>query len=366
MTILDNYSVGSSVKKMFSLTCMFFFIFGPLSGCSREEEPVVEEVVRPAILVTIEQKPTVKEMKLPGKVQALDRVELSFEVSGKLVKLPVKEGQRVSEGALIAQIDSSNFKSHLNAAQARVNQLRAELDRYENLLREKVVPKSTYDIKKRNYEVGLADLAIAQKAYDDTSLKASFAGMIGKRFVENYQVIQAKQPIVSLQRTTAVEIVVNAPENLMTRPKGDSSLSFEAEFANYPGERFEVFVKEFVTEADSQTQTFRVVFSITPPSRMTILDGMTATVYGHLKIAEGASIEIPVQSVFYDETGQAFVWKTDSDMRLVRQKVSVGMVTNGDIIVKSGLNNGDRLVVSGVQKLKDGMKVREFTGVMGE
>ncbi len=366
MAILDNYSVESSVKKMFSLMCMSFIIFGSLGGCSKEEEPVVKEVVRPAILMTIEQKPIVKEMEFPGKVQALDRVELSFEVSGKLVSLPVKEGQHVKKGDIIAQIDPTNYKSQLNAAQARVNQSKAELDRYENLLREKVVAKSTYDIMKRNYEVSLADLAIAQKAYNDTSLKASFAGMIGKKFVENYQVIQEKQPIVSLQRITAVEIVVNAPENVMTRPAEDSSLSFEAEFANYPGELIEAFVKEYATEADPQTQTFRVVFSITPPSRMTIFDGMTATVYGYLKTAKGISIEVPVQSVFFDETGQAFVWKTDSDMRLVRHKVSVGMVTNGNIIIESGLSNGDRVVVSGVQKLKDGMKVREFTGVVGE
>ncbi len=366
MTISDNSSVRTAAGKVFSLMCASFIIFGALNGCSKKEEPVVKEVVRPAIIMTIEQQPMIKEMKLPGKVQALDRVELSFEVSGRLVSLPVKEGQHVRKGDVIAQIDSSDYKSKLDASQARVNQAKAELDRYENLLREKVVAKSTYDIMKRNYEVSLADMAIARKAYNDTTLTAAFSGMIGKRFVENYQVIQAKQPIVSLQKTTSVEIVVNAPENLMVRPAEESDLSFEAEFANYPGKLFEVFVKEYATEADPQTQTYRVVFSITPPADMTILDGMTATVYGHLRMTGGASIEIPVQAVFYDKNGQAFVWKTDSDMRLVRHKITVGRVTNKNIIVLSGLSDGDRLVTSGVQKLKDGMKVRVFTGIVGE
>ena len=156
------------------------------TGCSKKEEPVKKEVVRPAKIMTIEHLETTKEFKFPGKVQALDRVELSFEVSGRLVELAVREGQHVEKGALIARVDPSDYKSQLAAQQANVNQAKAEVDRYANLLAEKVVAKSTYDVKQRNYEVAVAAMKIALKAYHDTSLKASFRGIIGKRFVENY------------------------------------------------------------------------------------------------------------------------------------------------------------------------------------
>ena len=100
-----------------------------LTGCSKKEEPVKKEAVRPAKILTIELSAKVMNFKFPGKVRALDRVELSFEVSGKLVQMAVKAGQHVKKGDLIARIDPTNYKSKLEAQQAKVNQTKAELDR---------------------------------------------------------------------------------------------------------------------------------------------------------------------------------------------------------------------------------------------
>jgi len=337
-----------------------------ITGCSKKEEPVKKEVTRPAKILTIEQSAKVMNFKFPGKVQALDRVELSFEVSGKLVQLAVKAGQHVKKGDLIARIDPTNYKGKLDAQQAKVNQTKAELDRYTNLLQEKVVAKSTYDVKKRNYEVAVSNLKIARKFYNDTRLRASFSGIIGKRFVENYQVVQVKQPIVSLQRVSDIEIVVNAPENVM-REKDNLKIKITAEFANYPGDIFPLTVKEYSTEADSQTQTFRIIFIMPSPEGKTILDGMTATVFVSADFGGDNAIAVPVQSIFYDEKGNAFVWTTSEDLHINKQKVEVGTLTSGgNIKINSGLKSGDNIVTAGVQSLSDGMKVRKFTGTMGE
>jgi RND family efflux transporter MFP subunit len=353
-------------ENFFALICFITIISLSLIGCSKEEEPVKKEVVRPAKIMTIQQSANVQNFKFPGKVQALDRVEISFEVPGKLIELTVKEGQKVKKGDLIARLDPSDYKSKLDAAQASVNQTKAEVDRYTNLLAEKVVAKSTFDVKKRNYEVAVSELNIARKAYDDTKLKASFSGVVGKKFADNYQVVQAKEPIVSLQKTTAIEIVVNAPENIMKKRDSEMLPEITAEFANYPGERLPLTIKEYSTEADSQTQTYRVVFSMPSPGDKTILDGMTATVF--LKVIAGGidAVEIPVQSIFYDENGQAYVWKVGADFGVTRHQVQVGTLTKGNIKILSGLSSGDRIITAGVQNLIEGQKVREYTGTMGE
>jgi len=336
------------------------------SGCAKEEEPPPPEVVRPAKIMTIEPATGTTTLRFPGKVRALDRVELSFEVAGRIVELPVREGQRIRKGDLIARIDPQDYKSRLDAAQARVDQTKAELDRYANLLKEKVIAKSTYDVIKRNYEVALSDMKIAKKAFDDTRLLAAFSGIIGKKFVEHYQVVQAKEPIVSLQRTSAVEVIVNAPENVMRKKNKDASLEIKAEFANYPGELMPLSIKEYATEADPQTQTYRVVLQMPAPKGKTILDGMTATVYFTMKRLGNGTIEIPVQSVFFDEKGRAYVWIVGEDMRVKRHPVEAGPVANGTIRITSGLTGGERVITAGVQKVSDGMKVREFTGTVGE
>ena len=355
-----------SVGIFFNMLCITAIIALFLVGCSKEEEPVKKEVIRPAKIMTIEQSARVQNFKFPGKVQALDRVEISFEVSGKLVELAIKEGQRVTKGDLIARLDPSDYQSRLDAAQANVNQTKAEVDRYSNLLAEKVVAKSTFDVKKRNYEVAVSELNIARKAYNDTKLKASFSGVVGKRFVDNHQVVQAKESIVSLQRTSAIEIVVNAPENVMRKRNSEAPAEITAEFANYPGERLPLTIKELSTEADSQTQTYRVVFSMPNPEDKTILDGMTATVFFKVAIGDDDAVEIPVQSIFYDEKEQAYVWMVGKDLRVTRHQVQVGTLTSGNIKILSGLESGNRIVTAGVQNLTEGQKVREFTGTVGE
>ena len=356
----------SPVGKIFTLLCLIVITAFSFSGCAKEEEPVKKEVIRPAKIMTIEPLETSKNYKFPGKVQALDRVELSFEVSGKLVEVAIKEGQYVKKGDLIARIDSSNYKNNLVAQQAQVNQTKAEVDRYANLLDEKVVAKSTYDVKVRNYEVAISLMKIALKAFNDTQLKASFDGLIGKRFVDNFKLVHAKEPIVSLQKISAIEVVVNTPENVMRRTE-DLTTEITAEFANYPGERMPLTVKEYALEADSQTQTYRVVLTMPMPEDKTILDGMTATVFMKTANPGDNAVEVPVQSIFYDEKGQAYVWKTSKNLHLNRSPVKVGTLTNdGNIRINSGLTTGDRIVIAGVQNLTEGLKVREFTGTVGE
>jgi len=363
----NDYLPKNRVGKILSLLTIALLALLAMTGCSKKEEVVKEEVVRPAKIMTIEDAKTVTNLKFPGKVQALDRVELSFEVSGKLIEIAIKEGQRVKKGDVIAKIDPANYQSQLEARQAQVNQAKAEVDRYTNLLKARVVAKSTYDVKQRNYEVALSNLNIARKAVRDTILRASFTGIIGKRFVDNYQVIQAKEPIVSLQKVSAIEVIVHTPENIMNKKTANSTMKISAEFENYPGERFPLKVKEYSVEADSQTQTYRVVLTMPMPKGKTILDGMTATVFLQTDNPTTGGIEIPVQSVFYDEKGQAYVWKVDAGFKIARHTVTVGtMMDGGKIIVKSGLATGDRIITAGVQTLTEGTKVREFTGTMGE
>lgn len=357
----------SPVRKIFSLLSITAITIFVIIGCAKEEEPVKKEVIRPAKIMTIEQLDNAKSIKLPGKVEARDRVEVSFEVSGKLVELAVEAGQRVKKGDLIARIDSRNYKNDLAAQQAKVNQSKAEVDRYANLLDEKVVAKSTYDVKVRNYEVAVSQMKIARKAVNDTMLKAPFSGIVGKRFVENYQVVRAKEPIVSIQRVSDINVVVNAPENIFRKKSESLSIELTAVFANYPDDRFPMTVKEFATEADPQTQTFRVVFKMPMPEGKAILDGMTATVFIGMGHEGKAAVAVPVQSVFYDEKGQAYVWKTNQDLKISRHQVKVGTLTNsGNITIQSGLTSGDRIITAGVQNLTEGLKVREYTGTMGE
>jgi len=362
---MSEYPEGKSWLSLVALAALMGLVL-VLAGCSREEAAPQKEVVQLVKMMTITEDADSTVRKFPGTVHAADRIDLSFEVSGKLIELHVKAGQTVKKGQMVARIDPRDFQASLDAARSRERDAKADLDRFANLLKEKVVAKATYDKKLSNWEVSSADVRIAEKAVKDTSLYVPFEGLISQKMVENFQNVQARQPVVSLMQKKVVEIVVNAPENVMSRKQEAETVKVESEFANYPGRLFPVTIKEYATEADPQTQTYRVVLSMPYPDDATILAGMTATVYQTLQHKSGAGIRVPVQAVFADEKGLSAVWKVNDDMRVSRQTVQAGTMEGGNIQVVAGLQAGDRIATSGVQNLIDGMQVREFTGKFGE
>ncbi|WP_147819776.1 efflux RND transporter periplasmic adaptor subunit [Salidesulfovibrio onnuriiensis] len=176
-------------------------------GCGGKEE-LRKEAVRPVRMLTVGSAENMSTRRFPGKVEASGRVELAFEVAGKVVKLPIISGQEIREGELVAQLDDRDFKAKLTSALSRANKAKADLARYEQLLKEEVVSRSAYDQIKKDYDVARADADIARKALQDTEILAPFSGVIGDKFVENFQNVQAKQPIATLQNDAVIEIGV--------------------------------------------------------------------------------------------------------------------------------------------------------------
>ena len=130
-------------------------------------------------------------ISLPGQARASQRVDLSFKVSGPLVELPAEEGQEVKQGQLLARILPRDFQINLDQANARAIEAERQYDRYKELYVRKQVSKAEFDSYKASRDVAAAQLEDAQNALKDTYLKAPFAGVVAKRYVENHQEIQA-------------------------------------------------------------------------------------------------------------------------------------------------------------------------------
>ncbi len=103
------------------------FLFTSAAGCSHPVESD-STVVRPVKTMVVTAGGELRERSFPGKVEASRRVELAFQVPGLIVNLPVKEGQRVAEGELIAQLREDEFKARLTSLQGQLDQSRAALD----------------------------------------------------------------------------------------------------------------------------------------------------------------------------------------------------------------------------------------------
>jgi RND family efflux transporter MFP subunit len=342
-------------------------LFITSTGCN-EQAVETKEVIRPAKIMTIGSGGDTAGRKFPGNVRASQKVDLAFNVAGTLVDLPVKEGDDVKEGQLIARLDQRDFKNNLSAAKSKYESAKADYDRNLKLYKEGIIPKSKLDKLERNFEVYEADAKIAQKTFEDTSLAAPFTGRIAKRYVDNFKEVQAKESIVSLQDISSIEVVVDVPEWVMVPIRERGSASAVAEFPAAPGRKFPLKVKEFSSEADPQTQTYRVVLIMPAPDDVNILPGMTATVTGS-KLKDSLNKQsrlVPVGAVFADEAGKNHVWRVNDRMQVEKQEVAVGSVTGESIHILEGLAPGDSIVTAGVHYLQPGMKVREMKSKTGD
>jgi multidrug efflux system membrane fusion protein len=351
-----------------------------LTACGQSEEPAkTVETIRPVKLMKVGGSLAGKIRKLPGTVRAADRVDLAFQVPGTLVELPVKEGQTVKKGTLVARIDPRDYETSLRNAEGTLGKAEAALayaiaehKRYVNVKETDAgaVSDSMVSLKLASEKVARADLqsakatvAAAKDQLEYTRLKAPFDGVIAQKYVDNYQEVQAKQAVLSLQNVTDVEVIIDVPE-LMVAPIRKTLPRFYAEFTADPNRRFELQVKEFATQADPVTQTYRVVLVMPAPTGIRILPGMTVNVATEFTegAEAGAEILIPAIAVFADNAGQSQVWVIDPQtMKAQRRAVITGDLSGSDSIrIVSGLNADETIAISGVSTLHEGQTVREL------
>ena len=328
-----------------------------------EEAPLI----RPLKMFTVGQSISGPVPKYPGKVAAIQKVVLSFPVEGPLVELPIRKGQEVKKGDLLAKIDPRDFENRLNAAVAELKQTTTQLERIKKAVQTGSVSKTDLTNAQAAAEQSEANFKIAQKALEDTNMLAPFDGVISNTFVDNYQNVMAKQEIVTIQKSHDVLLEVNVPEDRIIQAKKTSgNCRFTAVFDSLPNREFDVKLHEYAMEADSLTQTYLITFVMPSPEDVTILPGMAATICEYrIDTAEQDKLfMIPLDAAAADGNGQYYVWKIQKEAEdtftVRRQNIEVGKIENDQVQVLSGLAPNEKIAASGVHILQEGQKVREF------
>lgn len=342
------------------------FLLVPLLGCTEEPAPA-PEVVRPIKMLEIGGAGDTSRREYPGTVAATQSAELAFEVPGKLTEFPVQEGQEVEAGTVLAKIDPRDYAARLDKANAKVNYARTEFERARKLFEEGVTASAEVDRKERQLEVTQADLREAEKAVEDTLLRAPFAGVVARKLVKDFENVQAKQGVVLLEDNSSLEIVIDIPERDVVQGTPDSDpeeitrrLEPRVKLSSLPDREIPARAKEFSTSADPNTRTFKGTLTFDPPEGIRVLPGMTATVSINAprELRTGGALTIPSGAVLADEQGRSYVWLVDAaGMTVSRRPVGVGGLQEDRIAIGSGLREGDLVAISGVHHLRDGMKV---------
>lgn len=343
----------------------FSFLGAMLFSRHDETSPAAESALR-VRTTTIQKEGTLTVHTYSGEVCGRHEKQLSFQVSGKIIKRQVELGSLVQAGDVLLQIDAKDVQQNLNtaaaqvtAAESQVTLAKSNLSRYRQLLEQSAISQAQYDQYVNAYNVAVAALqqATAQREqganqFDYSFLRADTAGIVTSIAAEAGQVVSSGQTVITLVEDGAREIEIQVPENRLgeLQQAGQIKVNFWA----LPGITVDGTIREIAPLADPRTRTFKVRIALSnPPSEVQL--GMTASVDIAPRTAT-QSVHIPLAAV-YQEGSSPAVWLVKDDM-VSLQPITVGKFGTNTVEVLSGLQQGDCIVTAGVHKLQEGQPVR--------
>lgn len=335
-----------------------------LTGCGSKQR--VEEEAPLVRTQTVKLDNFGQSAGYPGEVRGRYETQLAFQVSGKVLRRNVEVGSRVNAGDVLMEIDAKDIQQTANIASAQVysaeSQLKlaeSNLERYRTLYEQGAVSRAQLDQYQNAYAVALAAVRQASAQYIQganqvgySSLVADRDGVISALNVEAGQVVSAGQIVATLVQDGEREVEINIPENRVEalRKAGQIRVTFWA----LPEVAVEGKVREISPVADKVTRTYKVRISlVNPPPGLAL--GMTANV-AMAKDGGQPTVFVPLSAIY--QTGDTpGVWVV-SDGAVTLRPVKTGVFGADNIQILEGLQDGDVIVTAGVQKLREGQRVR--------
>lgn len=343
-----------------------------LQGCS---EPVVQEKkLRPVRTMTVEAGGTSRSRVFSGTAQAAQQADLSFKVSGSVVSVPVKVGDSLSQGALVARLDDETFLLELEQARAdaaQANALRrsaeAEYQRMRQLYANDNASRNELDSAladaesaKASYDAATQSERLAALNLEYTRLTLDYDCSIAQLDVEPNENVSSGQTVATASCGEGWEVVIDVPESLIARFA--SGMPGSVSFPSIAGDNFAAQVTE-VSIGTGGSATFPVTLALAD-APANIRTNLAAEVTFQFASADKANtFYVPASAVQQDATN-TFVYVMDEAEQagaatLRRREVAVGEITELGLQVVSGLNSGERIITAGLNNAYDGMLVRD-------
>jgi RND family efflux transporter MFP subunit len=303
---------------------------------------------------------------LTGEVQARFRADLAFRVSGRVLARYVDVGAHVKTGEVLAVLDPAEQQADVDAATAAVlaaeSQLhvaRATYERQKSLLATGYTTRTVYDHAQEGlrtaeaaFETARAQLGSAKDALGFTVLRATADGVITARNLEVGQVVQVAQPVFSLAQEGERDAVFEVYESIFFAAPDGGSVSLA--LVSDSGVTATGHVREVSPAIDAKSSTIRVKVSIQdPPAAMTLGSAVAGTV----RTRTQQQIVLPWSALMVAGAKPA-VWTVDPATRTAWLKpVTLAGYEAGEVLIKTGLEAGERVVIEGGKLLSVGQPV---------
>ena len=327
-------------------------------GCRRAPRPKSQQ---PQVVKSFRvYSPSGIERDYAGMATADQSTNLAFKVAGQVVAFDVSEGEYITKGHIVAEINPRDYQLAYDAAKSTYAAAKSALERAQRLLERQAVSQSEFESAQNNYASALASYRNAADVLGDTRLRTPIAGIVEKKYVDTYQRVSAGQVIVRIVDPKTRTAKFTMPESgiaLLENPQTQFSVMFDS----YPDIWFGARLKDWVrTSADGTGVP--VSLSVEPRVGYEISPGMACTVRVTAPLTSG-EVVVPLTAVWSnDKDSEPKVWLIDGG-RVRAVRVKLGPLYGSDmVVVTSGLSVGMEIVSAGVYKLSDGRQVAIING----
>lgn len=332
---------------------------------------------------TIEGQSANLQTTYPAVIKGVQDVEIRPKISGFITKLCVKEGQTVKAGQLLFVIDNVTYAAAVRQAKAAVNSAKAQLntskltyDNSQKLFKSNVIGDYELQSAKNSYESAQAALAQAQANYvsakqnlDFCYIKSPSAGVVGNLPYRVGALVSStsQEPLTTVSNIKTMQVYFSMTEKDlldMTRTAG----GLHAAISEYPAVKLQLAdgtmyahpgrVAAVSGVIDSSTGSVSIRADFPNPENLLKSGGSGSIVVPH----ESTNVIVVSQEAVAQVQDRYFVYVVGKDNKVKYTNVTVNANNDGkNYIIESGLKVGDRIVVKGINSLKDGMQIKPIT-----
>ena len=288
-----------------------------------------------------------------------DAVNLAFKLSGRVVDVPIAKGMSVTEGMVLARLDSRDEELQLSATKAAYDEALSRLRRAERLLEHDAISEQEVESLQNAVAQAVVAYENAEQTLQETRITAPFSGVVEYVAVDAYQRVTSGETILRLVKPESSSVGFTAPESLvpvLSLPTTRFRVLFDA----YPDTYFDAAIKSYA-RTSSDALGFPVSLRLTDVdrSRYAISPGMTCIAIVSVAESDKSTVALPLSAIYAPVGSYDSVWVVGDDNRVERRKVTLGGLSgSSDVVVTEGVDVGERIVVAGVYKLTEGEEVR--------
>ena len=346
--------IVSRSKMLKYLRVCALMLVAACGGADSEETPGAEPVAVASVpaevatrvdIVTLSQSAATLELSMPGQIEAAHDALLGSAMGGFVEAVLVSAGDEVRAGAVLARVDTELQVSRLAQATANAELAASELERATQM-GDLISPAALQAAETANVNAS-ASQRQAEIMVSRSRIRAPFSGVVGQVGAEAGEVLVPGYPVVRLVDLSSVEVSLSVSDRdvVALNAGATATVSLQADSTTYTGE-----VTHISPVADRETRAFEVKVTVDNIDR-TLLPGMIARVDVTQPLSDSVLV-IPQDWVVTNLNGQGVF--LESDGRALWRDLELGDVVRDQVVVESGIQPGDRVVVSGHRELADG------------